>query len=318
MKMNSKARHSSPSLRGFTLIELPVVRKGRREAFTLIELLVVIAIIAILAAMLLPALSKSKSKAQGVYCMNNGKQMMLAMHLYTLDNRDFYPPNPDDGNTIPGHNWLAGQAGVGGAQEFNPDVLKDPLTSLLAGYIGNNVSIFKCPADRRSGIYQGSSPALAGQGVDAARTFSMNQAVGTMCAEQARSGGHSGKPNQPVNGRWLNNSGRHTPENPYYTYGKAGSMNRPGPSQTWVLIDEDALSLNDASFAMGVRRAEWIDWPGTYHNFAAGIAFADGHSEIHKWQDARTQIENASVHRVAVPGSEDWQWLADRTTARAR
>src|SRR5689334_9633418 len=123
--------------------------KRVRRAFTLIELLVVIAIIAILAALLLPVLSKAKGKAQGALCLNCGKQLMLAMTMYISENNDFFPPNPDDGNKVPGHNWVGGQAGAGGADEFNPDVLKDPDRSLLISYLGQNVSLFRCPTDKR-------------------------------------------------------------------------------------------------------------------------------------------------------------------------
>src|SRR5271154_2457096 len=113
--------------------------KINSNGFTLIELLVVIAIIAILAAMLLPVLSRAKQRAQGALCLSRGKQMMLAVTLYTGENSDFFPPNPDDGNTLPGYNWCGGEAGIGGAQEFNTDVLKDPTRSLLLTYLSGSV-----------------------------------------------------------------------------------------------------------------------------------------------------------------------------------
>jgi prepilin-type N-terminal cleavage/methylation domain-containing protein len=151
-----------------------------RHAFTLIELLVVIAIIGILAALLLPVLGKAKGRAQGAACLNQGKQMMTAMLLYTTENNELFPPNPDDGNTNVGYNWCPGSAGIGGPQEFDPDVLEDPARSLLIGYLGGNANIFRCPADQRMGPYQGTKPAFIGQIVPAARTFSMSQAVGTI------------------------------------------------------------------------------------------------------------------------------------------
>ena len=292
-----------------------------RRAFTLIELLVVIAIIGILAAMLLPVLSKAKSRAQGAACLSQGKQMMTAMLLYTTENNDFFPPNPDDGNTLPGYNWCPGSAGIGGPQEFDPDVLEDSTRSLLIGYLGGNVDVFRCPADRRQGPYQGTKPAFIGQIVPAARTFSMSQAVGTIDPgyEATEYGSppssHYGIPNLSVNGPWLNNQQTHRRDSPWHTFGKASDIHAPGPSGLWVLLDEDAKGLNDAAFAFGMESPEWFDAPGTYHDGGCGFAFADGHSEIHRWL-SRAEKASGGVVITDPLDQQDWAWMQQRTSAR--
>jgi prepilin-type N-terminal cleavage/methylation domain-containing protein len=287
----------------------------KTRAFTLIELLVVIAIIAILAALLMPVLSRAKQRAQGASCLNNGKQLMIGLHLYTGENNDFYPPNPDDGNDDPGYNWCGGSAGIGQSDEFNPDILLDSARSLLINYLGHNAKVFKCPADLRQGLYQGTNPSLIGQIVLAARTFSMSQSVGTIdpgFAADYRS--HHGVPNLPVTGPWLTGVWHENlHNNPWRTFGKMSEIGPPSPSELWVFVDEDASGLNNAAFALTMEGNTWHDVPGTYHNIGCGFAFADGHSETHSWQYRAVKAHGD----ITDPKDEaDWNWLTAHTSAK--
>ena len=246
-------------------------------AFTLIELLVVIAIIAILAAMLLPALSKAKQKTQGVYCMNNTRQLMLGWKMYADDNKGFFAPNQDN-NRVP--RWVAGSMDGGSVGQVpygaevdatNSQLLVDGNYSLVGPYV-KNPKMFRCPAD-----------CTTWNGLDRVRSYSMSQCVGTL------ENGIYTEPGPQYLGHWLaGTSSASTPPYPWRVYAKDLDIVAPGPADLWVLIDENPQSINDAGFAFAMPQNPsasqgWVDKPAKTHNGACGFSFADGHSEIHKW-----------------------------------
>ncbi len=143
-------------------------RLHRASAFTLVELLVVIAIIAILAALLLPVLSKAKKRAQTIYCLNNGKQLILGVHLYAGDDNDWLPPNDETSFA-----WVSGN--MQSEQATNMAFLTDPQYAKLEPYVGPQPGIYKCPADKS--VWADPNPPI--KQFPTLRTYTMNCAVGT-------------------------------------------------------------------------------------------------------------------------------------------
>jgi prepilin-type N-terminal cleavage/methylation domain-containing protein/prepilin-type processing-associated H-X9-DG protein len=269
----------------------------KNHAFTLIELLVVIAIIAVLAGLLLPALAKAKVKAQGIQCMNNTKQLLLGWRLYIDDNSGNLPPNEEHPAT-PDAGWVFGDMDYAGGSptgaDTNDKYLIDPRYARLAAY-APNAALYKCPADR-------STDQANRKGNPRVRSVSMNQAVGPDVA------GTTALPR-----------GHYLPSPQYQVYAKENQMGNPGPANLWILIDEHPDSINDAAFAVIMTSPVWIDFPATYHNGASGIAFADGHSEIHKWllQDRIPPIRYSPITSFGgnTGPNPDAVWLQQRTSA---
>lgn len=274
------------------------------RGFTLIELLVVIAIIAILAGMLLPALAKAKTKAQGIKCMSNNKQLMLAWRMYAEDANDKITHGYGAK-----HGWMGNSVLDTGNGPSNWDVNQDIAKGPLWSYSGKAAGIYKCPADL-STVKPATGP-FKGQTVPRVRSMSMNLWAGGN-GDQADANGDG------TDGGWGPT---------WKVYTKLTSMLDPGPSMTWVMIEEREDSINDGFWITDMNgypstpgALKMVDFPASYHNRAAGFGFADGHAEIHRWLDARTYppVKKGVPMQlnVAHPNSKDVMWLQEHSTRK--
>jgi prepilin-type N-terminal cleavage/methylation domain-containing protein/prepilin-type processing-associated H-X9-DG protein len=282
-----------------TVVDASDRSRRNTRGFTLIELLVVIAIIAILAAMLLPALTKAKQKSQGISCMNNGKQIMVAWHMYLHDNNDKIvvalhggEAMGGAGDPVYGMGWVEGWLDwTTRADNANYDYITSDQYTKLGWYVAKSRKVFKCPADNFL------APVQAQQGwKERVRSISGNIGLGVGNAEA---------------GPW----------NAIYKHCiRYTDLTIPGPADTWVFVDEHPDSMNDAGFFNPSSATLVVDVPATYHNGACGFAMADGHSEIHKWKgclsggrarvvtmDANNYLNNQITGNVGDP---DIHWLS--------
>jgi prepilin-type N-terminal cleavage/methylation domain-containing protein/prepilin-type processing-associated H-X9-DG protein len=273
---------------------------SRQAGFTLVELLVVIAIIAILAAMLLPALSKAKERAQAIKCMNNTRQLMIGWNLYSTDNNEKLVSNGGAPDWVydEAMNWDFSIGNTNAAPMLDPD------QSLMASYV-KSIGVYKCPSD--------TLPARNGPRI---RSLAMSGAVGG---------------NPEIN----TTAGQAAP---YSQWGVAqfvaarrqSQLLIPGPSMVFVVLDEHPDSVNDATFQMKVGRARGNqvlqDVPSNLHYGGKGgnFSYADGHSEIRKWKDSKFTTLRYPDNVVSrgprmvdlgdqnIGQSEDYEWMMMR------
>ncbi len=265
-----------------------------------------IAIIAILAALLLPTLNKSKQQAQGCQCISNQKQLTLAWAMYNGDNREYFVCNGDNGSLPTSGNptvapppdpqypqWapddMSQNAAVPGEQISLPWLE----SGLIYPYVGSP-GVYHCPADP-STYNNGMVFPMGGGGTARIRSMSMNAWISPSADAYAA----------------------HSENTGYRTFWKTSDVSVPGAANLWLLIDENPYSINDGYFLDEPGDTGWIDCPAAYHNHACGMSYCDGHAQIKHWTD-HTVIDCTTGQSPSAPIgtlTPDLIWFLSVTSA---